>query len=384
LDEAVMQSRIDAANARIDTLFSDGFLRKALKDYFIDLGGRTPESTQAFDHFERHLKLSSEDAEELFAVQYPDAGPHELEYRCIYNFTFFLIDLFNFQHVKEAWDPALIQVAEQFYRQHKEHLNFQYLLPESSQSKNFETLALNTRMPKEIKIVLIQLGMDLNANRNSFGNTPLLFLISNAYNESAKLIIDWGRQYQKGIVDLDTLSPVFGTSAIHLIVAKGYRDKDNENNDINISNLELLENLLKAGANINNQTQVTNLYKTLGGNTALHIACARHDRDFILFLLKNGASDTIKNDKGETPFDMLHLSRTEARCFIAELTGAQSNFNTIYDPELDLTKITQLLQETSAAVTDDALTQHRARVAAMNAVVKNVEEQHPFPGTGLS
>ncbi len=57
--------------------------------------------------------------------------------------------------------------------------------------------------------------------------------------------------------------------------------------------------------------------KTICGDTALHIACARRDEKFITQLLEKGADLNVKNKNGQTPIDMLHLNEKERLEFLS-------------------------------------------------------------------
>lgn len=110
------------------------------------------------------------------------------------------------------------------------------------------------------------------------------------------------------------------------------------------SNLELLHLIIEGGADVNLQT--TGAYEEGKdvelGNTALHYACARRDKDFIAYLVQHGADVTIKNGVGKTPLDMLTVSREEAKRFVDQVQP--NNFSEIYrDEDAVVEEIRELL-----------------------------------------
>jgi ankyrin repeat protein len=60
------------------------------------------------------------------------------------------------------------------------------------------------------------------------------------------------------------------------------------------------------------------------GNTSLHIAVARGDLKYIYGLINTGAALDIKNNSGQTPFDILNLS-LEDRCKIVRESHETNN-----------------------------------------------------------
>lgn len=101
----------------------------------------------------------------------------------------------------------------------------------------------------------------------------------------------------------------FGNSAFLLLIAKG-RKEDVRGSDgcMNYKNyLPVFKKMLE----LQSTTKENINLKGFSGNTALHIACARHDLDYILPLLKNGADLTVKNNNGQTPLDVLNLSKED-------------------------------------------------------------------------
>lgn len=188
------------------------------------------------------------------------------------------------------------------------------------------------------------------------GNTLLMWFIANSKNEAAKAILDStkGKPSVKDMIDkciagTDDVDS-FGTAAIHLIVAKGYRDQNSEGGPLSVSNLELLANLIDSGANINATTE-TNYFAYddyCYGNTALHFACARRDMDFIKFLLENGADQNLKNSKGQSPKDLLSISKEEAYKIVNDAVSP-NNFDKVYTTdEFELNQMDVLFLDSSS------------------------------------
>ncbi len=259
--------------------------------------------------------------------------------------------LFLDQHFYvRSLNSKLFTIVKNFYQD--KQLNFNYFI--GHVQHDFISTIMNSVLPPELIIMFIQSGIDLNYTNNNYGNTPLLWNISNARNKQAKLIIEEGYQYQKDKMNLNIISPVFGTAPIHLIVGKGYRKTSASNKALDVSNLTLFQGLLKANANVNLPTDKISKY---GGNTALHIACARRDSEFVVELLNCGADQTIKNLAGQTAFDMLYISKQEAEALVNALTGGQNNFNSIYD-KADIYNIVDMLLNHQPGETKEAAIQN--------------------------
>jgi len=179
----------------------------------------------------------------------------------------------------------------------------------------------------------------LNSNSNSWGNTIFLYDISNA---EFKVCLDNLEYLQKTDpihkchVDINLKSVVFGTAPLHLAIGKGYRSGErdaNNSKDIKVSCLDLAKKLIEIGADVNLKTNSTakiekeHLYDGTmelicqGGQTALHIACARHDLEAMDFLKAHGADESIKNDQGQTPGDIFLLPVEERRKIVNNITG---------------------------------------------------------------
>jgi hypothetical protein len=114
-----------------------------------------------------------------------------------------------------------------------------------------------------------------------------------------------------------------GQTPLQLAIAKGYTNKNGSGFDLDVSNLQIAEKLLRLGA-----VQQINYQEPTKGNTALHIAYARRDFDAIQLLEKYGASQNIRNKDGETPADMLALSFSQVEKLMKFHTSPDGHPNT--------------------------------------------------------
>ena len=71
--------------------------------------------------------------------------------------------------------------------------------------------------------------------------------------------------------------------------------------------LDQVQQLVEIGADVNHQTKHDGPselnFGTFWGETPLHVAAVRGDKEMIEVLLTGGAGKTIKTVKGETPLD---------------------------------------------------------------------------------
>jgi ankyrin repeat protein len=72
-------------------------------------------------------------------------------------------------------------------------------------------------------------------------------------------------------------------------------------------NLDQVQQLVESGADVNHRTKHDGPselnFGTFWGETPLHVAAVRGDKEMIEALLAGGADQTIKTAKGETPLD---------------------------------------------------------------------------------
>lgn len=152
------------------------------------------------------------------------------------------------------------------------------------------------RCPEQIIQLLVTLGADFDA-QDRFGNTPLLWAIANAENETAMAILTHA-------AGLDLSKTGWGYAALHLAIAKGYTDKDSSKRPLSVSNAQLVAKLLELGADVN---QVCN------GLTPLMIACVRRDQAMIKAIEARGP---LNRDMG--PYSK--ISYDEAIAFLKKIT----------------------------------------------------------------
>ncbi|HEV3269211.1 MAG TPA: ankyrin repeat domain-containing protein [Candidatus Rhabdochlamydia sp.] len=152
---------------------------------------------------------------------------------------------------------------------------------------------------KDYFISLISAGIDPSLQDN-WGNTGLIWAIANARNTNALLIL---QELGQGSY-LDIQCSLHKNTALHLAITKGYKDRSKHGECLTVSNLELVNTLLRLKANPNLQTKE--------GYTPLHLACARRDNAMISALIKAGADPDIKDNKGQTPKDLLSIGYSEA------------------------------------------------------------------------
>lgn len=85
------------------------------------------------------------------------------------------------------------------------------------------------------------------------------------------------------------------------IKTRNYRDKHNNSNlqiSVDKSSIKMVKYFLnKRYKNLNNSNDE--------GKTALHLACSKGNEDIINLLLINGANTKIRDEEGNTPFDLL-------------------------------------------------------------------------------
>lgn len=120
------------------------------------------------------------------------------------------------------------------------------------------------------------------------------------------------------------ITPVHQT-ALQLVIAKGYTNKDGFGRTLTPSNFQLAEKLLSLGAN-----DMIDYAEPSKGNTALHIAYARRDFKAIELLIRFGASLNIDNLEGKKPVEMLKLSFKEAQKLLQFHTSPDCHPNTFY------------------------------------------------------
>lgn len=163
--------------------------------------------------------------------------------------------------------------------------------------------AVTSNNKSAVKQLLAEGKSDVNW-QGLFGNTPFHWAVANTNTEMALYLLDEA----KGL-DVNKQDNV-GKTALHLSIGKGFEHFD----DGGLSKTDeppqapVINRLL-------DQTNLTLVDET--GNTPLHIALMRRDVALVeLFLEKDISLFYIKNNKGETPLDMLRKNYVDVVCFI--------------------------------------------------------------------
>ena len=171
--------------------------------------------------------------------------------------------------------------------------------------------------------------------RGVFGNTALHWSIANTNIEMALFLMDNTR----GLLNFEIRDHRQKT-ALHLAIGKGwYHFNTNDNcNPHSPPQAPVIERLI-ASTPLDAQDNC--------GNTPLHIAMLRRDINCIELLLKNHASLTIRNQKGQTPEDMLNLEFEKAEKFLQSYVLIYTLSKEIWEKNKEA--ITKLLSPARAA-----------------------------------
>ncbi len=152
---------------------------------------------------------------------------------------------------------------------------------------------------KDYLASLLSAGIDPSL-QDDWGNTGLIWAIANACNTNALVILQ--ELGQGPYLDIQCFN--HQNTALHLAIAKGYKNRSKHGEFLEVSNFKLIKTLLDLKANPNLQTKE--------GYTPLHLACIRRDCSMISALLDAGANPNIKNNAGQTPKDLLEIDYSQA------------------------------------------------------------------------
>lgn len=156
--------------------------------------------------------------------------------------------------------------------------------------------------PEQFVEIFAMNGINFNCLDN-YGNTALVWAIANGNNTVALEIMKYRQDFN---VDCH------GNTALHLAVAKGYKDRTRDGTRLTVSNLQLVRKLAADGANPN----VLNK----NGFSALHLACVRRDPEMVKALIENGGDLDVKTEDGRTCRELLECSFEEANAIIRSVT----------------------------------------------------------------
>lgn len=181
----------------------------------------------------------------------------------------------------------------------------------------------------------LDLGADINLVSDSrFGNTPLIWSIANAANNTAMLLLNRGEKLN---LDVNRKDTVHSGNALALVIAKGHKERK----EFGIpSSFVVAQKLVEMHANPN----LTDIW----GNTALHLACARREEAVIMLLLGAGADMTIRNADGKTPLEMLDLAYTTVEKLIIRQTTVKGDpqiCHTLIKEEFDAVDVNKLKEK---------------------------------------
>lgn len=178
-------------------------------------------------------------------------------------------------------------------------------------------LAKLGRHPQLVE-VLASNGIDFDVI-DKWGNSAVMWAIANGRNSIADEMLNYEQ-------DLDILC--HGNTALHLVIAKGYKGITFDGAQLTVSNLQLMQKIIASNADVN----IVNIR----GLTALHIACMRRDPEMIQALLKAGAKPETLTRDGESCLELLELTHEEAKQRISDITPPfllpRDDFDRGYEP----------------------------------------------------
>jgi hypothetical protein len=161
--------------------------------------------------------------------------------------------------------------------------------------------------PAQFVAVMAEFNIDFGIQESTgFQNTALHWAIANGKNWTAREII------QHAPPQTLSLQAWRGNTPLHLAIAKGYTTHTKDGVHIRYSNFDLTRELITKGASVDISNQ--------DGNTPLHLACARRDIATMKLLIANGAKIDTRNNKHQTPWDLLLLEHEHA-CALLEITA---------------------------------------------------------------
>jgi hypothetical protein len=166
---------------------------------------------------------------------------------------------------------------------------------------------------KEVLEALREEGANFNCQEGESGNTPLLWAIANGNNSIALALIEVAKETEHDFDIRSDESLFHSNTALHLAISKGYESETANGDALNVSNYQLMEALVHAGANVNAVDHLE--------NTPLHVAVLRRNTKMVKFLLENGAKMDMANVDGESPKDMLKIDYDSANAILGSFAG---------------------------------------------------------------
>ncbi|CCB92045.1 putative uncharacterized protein [Waddlia chondrophila 2032/99] len=156
--------------------------------------------------------------------------------------------------------------------------------------------------PSEFVSIIADNGINFDI-QDDWGNTALVWAIANGNNSMASEILNYHQN-----LDIEC----HGNPALHLTIAKGYKDRTRDGKHLTVSNLQLVRKLVDNGASPNLINR--------NGYTALHLACIRRDPGMIQALLDKGGDLSLETRDGRTCRELLECTFEEAKAIIEKIT----------------------------------------------------------------
>jgi ankyrin repeat protein len=174
-----------------------------------------------------------------------------------------------------------------------------------------QSTLLQVLAAKRNAIAIFRLLLKYNINPSLqqatfFKNTALHIAIAGANDEAAMELIDLAKTH-----DFLNIQCKHGNSALHIAVAKGYKNISRDNEALKHSYLEIAKNLILHSCDVNLQN-----CDRMGKNSPLHLACLRREPEMIEVLLKAGADLSLKTAEGKTAKELLDFDYESAAAII--------------------------------------------------------------------
>lgn len=197
--------------------------------------------------------------------------------------------------------------------EHPEYLNKFLLIGELTDLKDTLLHLLAKVGPPQFVAIFAEFNADFSLQDDTpFKNTPLHWAIANANNGTALAIIEHAPHT---VLNMQCIG---GNTPLHLAIAKGYTDCSSQGDRLECSNFELTRALIEKGARLDIANFAKKNLSSSGGNTPLHLACARRDLPTMRLLIQNHVKLKIRNNSGKTALDLIDLTYEEASNLIRD------------------------------------------------------------------